>query len=259
VGAALKQASAKVREAKKKVTDAQADVSSKETKVCANIDAGCARRGNCKTTKEECKEYGKKMQCDKTEQQCTGGWSDVCTKTTKSCTKKLPSWLGWACKGWSTVCSETSKVCNGWGAVCTASREVVDFSNCKVRDVVCTSYETVVDGVCKAACETAAAGLRTAVGTMEAAKGVLTGTEKTLGALAKAADVIGDNFAQIFNIKRAGFRLTLNASTQKISVEFNAVVMGSNLDFSYELNFHDLAASAAYITNLVQDKIKSMS
>ncbi|KAI9599500.1 PLC-like phosphodiesterase [Syncephalis fuscata] len=58
--------------------------------------------------------------CGASEDKCTKGWTDVCTKTESKCTKKLPGPFKVLCKGWSKVCTATSKVCNGWEKVCTA-------------------------------------------------------------------------------------------------------------------------------------------
>ncbi|KAI9596743.1 PLC-like phosphodiesterase [Syncephalis fuscata] len=59
--------------------------------------------------------------CVKSEQQCTGGWSEKCENTSKECANKLPKFLGGLCTAWNTVCKSPNKVCGAWSTACKES------------------------------------------------------------------------------------------------------------------------------------------
>lgn len=259
---ALNSAAAKVKEANSALSNAQSDLEAKKAKTCSDINTVCKKADTCKTSHDECKQYGTKKQCSKTEEQCTGGWSSVCTSTTKTCLGKKKKWWSFICVAWGYVCTATKQVCNGYSAVCTAYSDVVDYSNCVIKNTICDVYNYVIDATCKAACETAALGYTTAQATLEAAKATVTATSASLGALATAADKL-TSVSTVFNIKKGTFDLELNLSTSSgisggFAVNLETVVMGSNKSFSVTFDFANLTNTVNKILDKVLDIIKSM-
>ena len=133
----------------------------------------------------------------------------------------------------------------------------MDYSNCQVREFVCTGWSTFIDGSCKAACDASRAALTVAEGAMEGARQSLSRVEASLGALKKAADAIGGSFDRIFNIKYAGVKFTLTIQTTKISVNFSSTIWDRDYDFQAEIDFSNINRAAEVLASVVIERLKS--
>ena len=262
ISTALTTAKAEITKGQSSVTEAQSNVLAQKTNVCADINAKCGS-SKCATTTTKCNVYGEKTVCSQTGQQCSGGWTDTCTSTAKSCSKKLPKWMKSACGAWTTVCTGTTKVCGGWSSVCTFSVQETDYTVCKVSEEVCTVSNWVVDTTCKTACESVNYALDSANAAMTSETQTMKVTEKSFGALAKACDALSAQENTIFNIVDAGFTFNMNAGNKDsfnvgISVRMNVIILGKIYERYVIFNFSDYNAIKDELVDDVLSKVKSV-
>jgi hypothetical protein len=219
----LNTAKAAIDNAQRNVDNARSQVDSASKNLCQNIEAKCSVTN--------CKGY---------EQRCTGGWKSVCTSTTRKCTKKLPSWLGWACKGWSEVCTGTTNVCQGWSDVCSG-------------------FQTFLDEACKQGCNAAQSTMNAASDAMNAANSAMEQTERGFGELANAANSALNFVGELFVLQEAKFELVLSpeANTNNIQMSLRTTFMGKSHNFQILFNFNDVASTAKRIANKILDNIKN--
>ena len=261
VSGQLNHAKDQINASQSNVDRAIANVEAKKTSVCANIFEKCKQKGACNSFNSVCDKWETRTECDKKEQQCTGGWRDVCSKSVNKCASKLGP-FSFLCRAWNWVCVETSKVCNAFSEVCTVTKNVIDYTKCAVKRDVCIAFDWVVDTACQVACKTTQAALDTAILAMKGAYDIMEATEQTFGALARAADKIGHSIATIFNIKSAGFNLQLNAGNKNgfnfgISVNLNMIVLGKEINKSIVWSFGDDASIRQSMVEEVIYRIKN--
>ena len=145
--------------------------------------------------------------------------------------------------------------------MCKETKEVLTKTVCVVERDVCDVVDWVVDEACKFACEATKVALETAELAMKGANDILVASEATFGALARAAEEIGDSAAKIFNIKRAGFDFQMNAGNKDgfslgFSLSVDMIILGKEINKSIDFKIGDIGGMIKSFVEEIINAIK---